>query len=322
MPQARALAAFLLLSACVGMLSCSHARQEPWRVLAARIASTSIPDSTAVLVLFDQELFDFLRSRLPKAIEVIPFRHPDVPQHDTFAPPQLGRMYREASAATGHYPDVWVVGMRSGSPGRKRAARFADQAASMLRQRVLRDSLETHQGTLEFSRWVDRPGGVAQRAEMARGQAWAESVMAVGIPKPTPILVAFSPSELQIDPDTLAHYVAKLPDTSFYSIGGCSEVEIVFWDASERLGRMGPGVVPVLVDRIADPNPFVRERVQEALMYSTQDERILARTGGEYITFYDKPGIPAPEVVGAWWAKFSRFWAPADTVHPGEEQGR
>lgn len=153
-------------------------------------------------------------------------RHPDVPQHDAFVPLQLGRMYREGSAVTGRCPDVWVVGRRSISPGRKRAARFADMVASMLRRQVFRDSLDTFQGRLEFSRWVDRPGGVALRADMAQAQAWAESVLAVGIPKPTPITRPFSPSELQIDPDTLSFYIAKLPDTSFYSIGGCSDVEI------------------------------------------------------------------------------------------------
>jgi hypothetical protein len=118
---------------------------------------------------------------------------------------------------------------------------------------------------------------------MAKAQAWAESVLVVGIPKRTPITQPFSPSELCIDPDTLSSYIAKLPDTSFYSIGGCSEAEITIWDASERLGAMGPGVVPVLIDHIADPNPLVRQRVQEALFYATQDERILARSGSEYI---------------------------------------
>src|SRR6185503_10115187 len=111
-----------------------------------------------------------------KSFKVVPFRHPAVPESDAFLRLQVGRMYREASTATGDRPNVWVVGRRSGSTGRKHAARFADMAASMLRRRVLRDSLDTFQGTLEFSRWVDRPGGVAQRLDMARGQAWAESV--------------------------------------------------------------------------------------------------------------------------------------------------
>ena len=267
-----------------------------------------------MLVLFDRELFDYLESSLPRAFKVAPFRHPDVPQHDAFVPLQLGRMYREASSVTGSCPDVWVVGRRSGSPGRKRAARFADMAASMFRRRLFRDSLDTGDGTLEVSRWVDRPGGVAQRADMAQAQAWAESVLAVGIPKPVPITAPFSPNELRIDPDTLSLYMAKLPDTSFYSIGGCSEVEIAIWEASEKLGRMGPGVVPVLVDRIADPDPFVRERVKEALRLATQDERILARTGGEYLKFYDTPSKTVPDVVQGWWAMFGRFWVPADSV--------
>lgn len=300
----------------VGVATCSclirpvAGRDEPWRRLTALIMSTSDPDSTAVLVLFDKDVADTLRRRLPKPMEVVALGE-DVPNHGEYGRAPLGRMYDEASTLTSSRPDVWVVGRRSGSRSREHAARFVDVAASMHRRRVLRDSLKTPQGTVKIERWVDRPGGTAQRAEMRLAQAYADSVMAAGIPGPTPITRPFTHDELQIDPDTLSLYVAKLADTSFYSIGGCSEVEIVFWTASERLARLGPGVVPVLVERIADPNPFVRERVQEALLLATQDESILARTGGEYLKFYDQPG-PPPDVVGAWWARFGHFWVPAD----------
>ena len=187
-------------------------------------------------------------------------------------------------------------------------------AASMVRSRVLRDSLKTSRGMVTFSRWVDRPGGAAQRAETRRALEHADSVLARGIPKPTPITRAFTLSELQINRDTLSYFVARLADTSFYSIGGCSDVELVFWDASEGLGRLGPGVVPVLVERITDPNPFVRERIQEALGLVKQDERILARTNGEYLKFYDQPDGSAPEIVRAWWTKFAHYWVPADST--------
>ncbi len=149
---------------------------------------------------------------------------------------------------------------------------------------------------------------------MSRAQAYADSVLAGGIPKPIPITRPFTPSELEIDPDTLSFYVARLADTSFYSIGGCSEVEIAVWNASERLGQLGPGVVPVLIQRTADPNPFVLERVQEALLLATQDERILARTNGEYLRFIDQPASSSRNIVGAWWAKFGRYWVPADST--------
>jgi hypothetical protein len=137
--------------------------------------------------------------------------------------------------------------------------------------------------------------------------------MAVGVPKPVPITRPFDPSELKLDPDTLAFYAARLADTSLYSIGGCSDVEIVSWTASEYLGHLGPGVVPVLVERISDPNPFVRERIHEALCIATNDERILARTYGEYVKFYDQPEGSGREIVGAWWAKFGHFWVSADS---------
>lgn len=178
-----ALLAILSVFTWVWMLSCTDARKEPWRALVARIASTSDPDSTTVVVLFDDDLFKYVRSRLAKRFKVVPFRHPAVPLSDAFLPLQVGRMYREASAATADRPEVWVVGRRTGSTGRKHAARFADMAAFMNRRRVLRDSLDTFQGTLELSRWVDQPGGVAQRVAMLRGQAWADSVLAARGPQ-------------------------------------------------------------------------------------------------------------------------------------------
>jgi hypothetical protein len=303
-----------LVAICTSGLRPAGGGEEPWRGLAKRIMSRSRPDSTAVLVLFDEDVVDSLRSRLPKSFKVVPFRHPDVPNNDAFGPPQLGQMFREASAATEARPELWVVGRTMGSTARTRAARFAEQAASQARRRVLRDSVKTPLGTVQISYWVDRPGGVAERVGIRESLAYAESVMARGIPKPTPITDPFTLSELKTDPDTLSLYVDRLADTTFYSIGGCSDVEIVFWNASERLGQLGPGVLPVLVERMTDHNPFVRERVQDALRHATQDERILARTNGEYLKFYDQPAGSSREIVAAWWTKFGHFWVPADST--------
>jgi hypothetical protein len=72
-------------------------------------------------------------------------------------------------------------------------------------------------------------------------------------------------------------------------------------------------VLPVLVEHIGDPDPFVQERVQDALSSATQDDRIMARTDGEYLRFYDQPGSPQ-DVVGRWWAKFGHFWTTADSA--------
>jgi hypothetical protein len=288
--------------------------EDPWRVLVKRITITSRAESTAVLVLFDEDVIDALRSRLPRAFTIVPFRHPDVPGHDAFVPAQLGQMYREASASMQNCSDVWVVGRVAGPTGRSRAARFAYMAASSNRICVRRDSVRTSRGTVAFSRWVDRAGGVAQRVQTRQAMAYADSVLARGIPKPIPITRPFTPTELALDPDTLSFYVTRLADKSFYAIGGCPEVELTFWNAPERLGQMGPGVVPVLVKRIADPSPFVRERVQEALLYATQDDRILARTGGEYLKFYDQPSRSPRDIVEAWWAKYGHYWTAAGST--------
>jgi hypothetical protein len=317
MPKPRRFAGLLgivlaLLLSCVSQVAAG--REDPLRVLTDRIVSASRPNRTAVLVLFDDDLIEGLRSRLPHEFKVVPFTGPDGPRQDAFLPAQLGQMYSQASAATENCSDVWVVGRRSGSIGRKRAARFADMAAATLRRPVLRDSVRTSHGAVAFSRWLDRPGGSAQRREMRRGQAYADSVLAVGIPERIPNTLPFTLSELAVNPDTLSWYVSKLADTTFYAIGGCSDVEIVFWNASEKLGQLGPGVVPVLVSHIADPNPFVRERVEEALGLATQDERILARTDGEYLKFYDRPTSSPRDIVTEWWGKFSHYWATADST--------
>src|SRR4026209_2339526 len=96
----KATAVAFLGFACVCVLSCTDARKEPWRALTARIASTSDPDSTAVVVLFDGDLFEYVHSRLPKAFRVVPFQRAAVPQSDAFLPSQVGRMYRDELAVT------------------------------------------------------------------------------------------------------------------------------------------------------------------------------------------------------------------------------
>jgi len=203
------LIAIVSVAICVCALEAADAGDDPSSRLAEKIMSTSHPDSTAVLVLFDEDLVQGLRSRLPQPFKVVPFRHPDVPHHDAFVPAQLGQMYREASAATWSCSDVWVIGRLAGPTGRRRATGFADMAASMVRSRVLRDSLKTSRGMVTFSRWVDRPGGAAQRAETRRALEHADSVLARGIPKPTPITRPFTLSELQLNRDTLSYFVAR-----------------------------------------------------------------------------------------------------------------
>jgi hypothetical protein len=306
--------AILLVAVCASAARPAGVGEEPWRGLARKIMSKSRPDSTAVIVLFDDDAIDGMRSALPESFKVVPFRHADVPNHDPFVPAQIAQMYREASAATADYPEVWVVGRPSGSPARMRSARFADRAASMMRRRVLGDSVRSFRGTVAFTRWVDRPGGRAQREDVIRGRIYADSVLALGIPKAIAITRPFAPSELVVDADSLSYLLRRLPDTTFYSVGGCSDVEIVMWTASERLGQMGPAAVPALVARIADPSPFVRERVQYALLLATQDERIIARTGGEYLKFHDQPERSPRDIVEAWWAKYGHFWVVADSA--------
>lgn len=308
------LLAVAILATCFVVCLPAAADAGPWRGLAKRIASVSHPDSTAVLVLFDADVAEGLRSELPRSFAVVPFKYPDVQGGDAIAPQQLGQLYREASIALERFSDVWVVGRPLKSSQQTRVARFAEMAASAFRSRVLRDTSKAPGGSMTVSRWLDRPGGVAERLRMRRSMAYADSVIAAGPPKRVPITRPFSASELAVDPDTLALYLTKLPDTTYYSIGGCSEVELVFWNASERLGQLGPGVVPALVTRNADPNPFVRERVQDALLLVTQDERIMARTNGEYLKFYDQPAASSASVVNAWWAKFGHFWASADST--------
>ena len=311
-------AGVLLITAimtCAWPLEPAAGSDDPWHHLARLISSTDRPESTAVLVLFDQDVVDTLRRRLPQAIQVVAFSDPSAPRDSMFVPARLGLMYRKASAAVSDWPSVWVVGRHSGSKDKERALRFGQETAALLRRRALLDSLKTGQGTVEFSRWVDVPGGTAQREAMRRGRAQADSILAAGIPKLAPITKSFARRDLAIDRDTLSFYVAKLSDTTFYAVGGCSEVETIFWYAPERLSGLGPGVVPDLVGRIADPNPFVRERVQYALLLATQDERVMARTGGDYLKFYNQPGRSPSDIVEVWWKEFGHFWASADSSH-------
>ena len=72
----------------------------------------------------------------------------------------------------------------------------------------------------------------------------------------------------------------------------------------------------ILAHRVRKRAPItsVRERAQDALLFATQDERILARTGGDYLKFYDQPEGSARDIAEAWWSKFGHFWALADST--------
>jgi hypothetical protein len=305
------IAAFLAILPMMGCVCSSAADADSWGGFAKRIKTTSRGDSTAVVVLMDTGLIKYFRERLPQSIALVPIVKPEAPGTEGLTRVELGRIYHQVSAATMTSTEVWVVGKTNEQS--VRAARLADSAARMSRHQVLRDSLETSRGTLMFSRWVDLPGGVSQRIRIHHELELGDSIMA-HTPKRALITRPFTRSELAVDDDTVSYYVAHLADTSFYSIGGCPDVELVNWNASERLGRMGPGIVPVLIERVADPNPFVRERVQDALLFATQNESILARTEGEYLKFYGQPGRPPIDIVDDWWRRFGHFWTPADST--------
>src|SRR6266704_2735134 len=70
------LIAIVSVAICVCALEAADAGDDPSSRLAEKIMSTSHPDSTAVLVLFDEDLVQGLRSRLPQPFKVVPFRHP------------------------------------------------------------------------------------------------------------------------------------------------------------------------------------------------------------------------------------------------------
>ncbi|MCC6349983.1 MAG: hypothetical protein IT347_10395 [Candidatus Eisenbacteria bacterium] len=292
------------------------ARPDPLRGLAARIEAGAHPESSAVIVVSDEDLGRALRALLPRSIAVVPFWPAGVRRAGPVEPALAGRLFRAASAATANATDLWVVGYSrpSDPPATRRTDAFADRAAAPGRRRVARDSLGTPRGLVTISRWLDLPGGLAQRDRIRRGMAYAESVLAHGGSTRTVITQPFTRGDLAFDADSAAWYLAHLADTTLYSIGGCSDVQTLSWDSSEKLGRMGPGIVPLLLKRMGDPDHFVRERVQDALLFVTQDERILARTGGEYVKFYDQPDRAPRDVAAAWWAKFGRFWTPADST--------
>lgn len=132
--------------------------KERWRDVVARVAAVSAPESTAVIVTFDPDPFEFYNQRLPHRYRVVPFAHPDVPFHDAWTDAQLAEMDRAVRDATRDAADVWVVIRSPNSPPRKLVARMADSVAASGRELALRDSLDSYQGKLRIRRWrsVDR----------------------------------------------------------------------------------------------------------------------------------------------------------------------
>ena len=95
-----------LVAACSCSPSEPRSGGDPLSWLAKRITSTSTPDSTAVLVVFDGKLLNDLRARLPRTIAVVPFPQSAASAQEALSATRVGQMFREAATATTNYTDV------------------------------------------------------------------------------------------------------------------------------------------------------------------------------------------------------------------------
>lgn len=134
--------------------------KEPWRDVAADIASRSQPGRTAVLVPFDVDPYAFYNRHSRDRVRAIEYSHPAEPFAARYTPQQFVEMADSATARTRDDAEVWVVVRSPNNADRRMAAAQAESVAALGRVEAERRRWDSMTGPLRVSRWV-RPAAPA-----------------------------------------------------------------------------------------------------------------------------------------------------------------
>jgi hypothetical protein len=288
--------------------------------MVATVAARSDPARTTVVVPFDPDPFMYYNDRLERPFRVVAYAHPEVPFHDAWTPEQLVEMFRAAQDSTRGPGDVWIVVRSPNSGARRQVMRMAAASVAPAREPGPRDSLLSVQGPLRFRLWRDLPEGARRRAAMV-GDLMEAAEGAPSREAQRPVITApFTRAELAANSDSIRFYVGKLRDPAFVEIFEHDGDQRRWYTAAEKLGSYGAASVPALMARLESDSDFERMQVVYALLLATQDERVLARTGGEYVN----PGMVldgsdsrrGAAVARAWWQEHGHFWTDAGVSAP------
>ncbi|WP_111414699.1 hypothetical protein [Billgrantia lactosivorans] len=125
-------------------------------------------------------------------------------------------------------------------------------------------------------------------ADPARTQS-EQSEQAVPREPATPLVAASRHERFWLPPlfasqeDEVHYYISRLADRRFIDVYGGTEHPRVWYIAAERLGQIGEPAVPLLFTLLDTGNEYELMLALYALQLATQDPRLMARTGGDYV---------------------------------------
>ena len=120
------------------------------------------------------------------------------------------------------------------------------------------------------------------------------------------------PPHFTSEEDKVHFYASRLADRGFVDVYGGEEHPRVWYIAAEQLGQIGSPAVPVLYALIDTRDEYELMLVLYALQLATQDARLMAETGGEYVqlTTSLEPAANSVnrEIALRWWEEHGWRW--------------
>lgn len=169
--------------------------------------------------------------------------------------------------------------------------------------------------------WLAGCGTQAPRTVPPSGAAAQQAAQpsAAPAPVPAPVVAGVTTTEeywlppLFVSPEDEAHYyISRLPDRRFVTTYGGPEHPRPWYIAAERLGRLGEPAIPLLVARLDSADAYELMLALYALQLASQDPRLMAQTGGDYIQLdgvLTEGGNAANRVTAlAWWQRHGWRW--------------
>lgn len=122
----------------------------------------------------------------------------------------------------------------------------------------------------------------------------------------------WTPPHFTAEEDKVHYYASRLADRSFIDVYGDEEHRKVWYIAAEQLGQIGAPAVPVLYALIDTRDEYELMLVLYALQLATQDARLMATTGGEYVRLTTSLEPTANsvnrEIALRWWEQHGWRW--------------
>ncbi|MGR4067566.1 hypothetical protein [Billgrantia sp. C5P2] len=234
-------------------------------------------------------------------------------------------------------PLCWLLGWALGCPGTKKYDKLgcidpsrssgASQVSSegVKRTAIMRQSVECEMPATRISHTLTLVlllllGGCAGRpapeAESKPVPDETEQVLSAE-PSVSPVATTrhdrfWVPPLFATEEDEVHYYISRLADRRFIDVYGGEEHPRVWYIAAERLGQIGEPAIPMLFSLLDTHDEYELMLALYALQLATQDPRLMAQTGGDYVSLTTTLDVKANAenrtIALEWWERHGWRW--------------